>query len=37
MLKIEPDPRNPSYIHTLRDIGHRVDPPEAWLSQYAIA
>ena len=23
--KIEPDPRNPTYIHTIRDIGYRFD------------
>lgn len=29
--KIEPDPRNPSYIHTIREIGYRFepDPPDA--------
>lgn len=26
--KIEPDPRNPTHIHTLRDIGYRFEPPE---------
>ena len=24
--KIEPDPRNPIYIHTIRDIGYRFEP-----------
>jgi DNA-binding response OmpR family regulator len=24
--KVEPDPRRPAYIHTLRDIGYRFDP-----------
>jgi DNA-binding response OmpR family regulator len=24
--KIEPDPRRPSYIHTIRDIGYRFEP-----------
>ncbi len=24
--KVEPDPRNPTYIHTLRDIGYRFEP-----------
>jgi DNA-binding response OmpR family regulator len=24
--KIEPDPRNPRYIHTIRDIGYRFEP-----------
>ena len=26
--KIEPDPARPSYIHTIRDIGYRFEPPE---------
>lgn len=26
--KIEPDPHNPMYIHTLREIGYKFDPPE---------
>jgi len=26
--KIEPDPHNPVYIHTLREIGYKFDPPE---------
>ncbi len=25
--KIEPDPHNPTYIHTLREIGYKFDPP----------
>ncbi len=25
--KIEPDPHNPVYIHTLREIGYKFDPP----------
>lgn len=25
--KIEPDPHNPVYIHTLRDIGYKFEPP----------
>jgi DNA-binding response OmpR family regulator len=24
--KVEPDPRRPTYIQTLRDIGYRFDP-----------
>ena len=27
--KIEPDPRNPTYIHTIRDVGYRFEPPGA--------
>ena len=27
--KMEPDPRNPTYIHTLRDIGYRFEPPDS--------
>ncbi len=26
--KIEPDPERPSFIHTIRDIGYRFEPPE---------
>ncbi|HPC95732.1 MAG TPA: response regulator transcription factor [Sedimentisphaerales bacterium] len=26
--KIEPDPHNPIYIHTLREIGYKFDPPQ---------
>ncbi|HUV66078.1 MAG TPA: response regulator transcription factor [Sedimentisphaerales bacterium] len=26
--KIEPDPHNPSYIHTIREIGYKFEPPE---------
>ncbi len=26
--KIEPDPHNPVYIHTLREIGYKFDPPQ---------
>jgi DNA-binding response OmpR family regulator len=26
--KIEPDPEHPIYIHTIRDIGYRFEPPE---------
>jgi DNA-binding response OmpR family regulator len=26
--KIEPDPRRPRYIHTIRDVGYRFDPDE---------
>ena len=26
--KIEPDPRHPAYIHTVRDIGYRFEAPE---------
>jgi DNA-binding response OmpR family regulator len=25
--KIEPDPRDPIYIHTIRDVGYRFEPP----------
>jgi DNA-binding response OmpR family regulator len=25
--KIEPDPRNPTYIHTIREIGYKFEPP----------
>jgi DNA-binding response OmpR family regulator len=25
--KIEPDPRNPIYIHTIREIGYKFEPP----------
>jgi DNA-binding response OmpR family regulator len=24
--KVEPDPRSPAFIHTIRDIGYRFDP-----------
>ena len=27
--KIEPDPHNPTFIHTIREIGYKFDPPEA--------
>ena len=27
--KIEPDPRHPTYIHTIRDIGYRFEIPDA--------
>ena len=27
--KIEPDPRKPRYIHTIRDVGYRFEPPAA--------
>ncbi len=27
--KVEPDPHYPSYIHTIRDIGYRFEPPES--------
>lgn len=30
--KIEPDPRSPRYIHTLREIGYRFEPEEPGLS-----
>lgn len=26
--KIEPDPRNPTFIHTIREIGYKFEPPE---------
>ncbi len=26
--KIEPDPRTPTYIHTVREIGYKFEPPE---------
>jgi len=26
--KIEPDPHNPMYIHTIREIGYKFEPPE---------
>ncbi len=26
--KIEPDPRNPIYIHTVREIGYKFEPPQ---------
>jgi DNA-binding response OmpR family regulator len=26
--KIEPDPRNPAFIHTIREIGYKFEPPE---------
>jgi two-component system alkaline phosphatase synthesis response regulator PhoP len=26
--KIEPDPHNPIYIHTIREIGYKFEPPE---------
>ena len=26
--KIEPDPHNPTYIHTVREIGYKFEPPE---------
>ncbi len=26
--KIEPDPHNPTFIHTIREIGYKFDPPE---------
>ena len=26
--KIEPDPRQPTFIHTIRDIGYRFELPE---------
>ncbi|UCC98230.1 MAG: response regulator transcription factor [Phycisphaerales bacterium] len=26
--KIEPDPHNPAYIHTIREIGYKFEPPE---------
>ncbi len=26
--KIEPDPHNPSFIHTVREIGYKFEPPE---------
>ena len=26
--KIEPDPHNPTYIHTIREIGYKFEPPE---------
>jgi DNA-binding response OmpR family regulator len=26
--KIEPDPHNPTFIHTMREIGYKFDPPE---------
>ena len=26
--KIEPDPRKPTFIHTIRDIGYRFELPE---------
>jgi DNA-binding response OmpR family regulator len=25
--KVEPDPRKPRYIHTIRDVGYRFEPP----------
>jgi DNA-binding response OmpR family regulator len=27
--KIEPDPHNPIYIHTIREIGYKFEPPES--------
>ncbi len=27
--KIEPDPHNPTFIHTVREIGYKFDPPES--------
>ena len=27
--KIEPDPSNPVFIHTVRQVGYRFDPPQA--------
>ena len=27
--KIEPDPHNPMYIHTIREIGYKFEPPES--------
>jgi DNA-binding response OmpR family regulator len=27
--KIEPDPARPSFIHTIRQIGYRFEPPES--------
>ena len=27
--KIEPDPANPVFIHTVRQVGYRFDPPQA--------
>ena len=27
--KIEPDPRNPSFIHTIREIGYKFEPPDS--------
>lgn len=27
--KLEPDPRRPSYIHTLRDVGYRFEPAQS--------
>ena len=27
--KIEPDPDRPSFIHTIRQVGYRFEPPEA--------
>ena len=26
--KIEPDPRNPTFIHTIREVGYKFEPPE---------
>jgi DNA-binding response OmpR family regulator len=26
--KIEPDPHNPTFIHTVREIGYKFEPPE---------
>lgn len=26
--KIEPDPNNPTYVHTLRGVGYKFDPPD---------
>ncbi len=26
--KIEPDPHNPAFIHTIREVGYKFDPPE---------
>ena len=26
--KIEPDPHNPIFIHTIREIGYKFEPPE---------
>jgi DNA-binding response OmpR family regulator len=26
--KIEPDPHNPTFIHTIREIGYKFEPPE---------
>jgi two-component system phosphate regulon response regulator PhoB len=26
--KIEPDPPNPIYIHTIRELGYKFDPPQ---------